>query len=69
MEPDLYVLAPVVQNWIFDQEDRSFVVHAKHWWIAFFSDEFFHQSRKPDPLCCCRRVRVHAMLRGTSLEL
>ena len=55
MEPDLYVLASVVQNWIFYQGDRSFVLHIKHWWIAFFSDEFLHQSRKPDPLCCCRR--------------
>ena len=24
---DFYVLTPVMQNWIFDQGDRSFVVH------------------------------------------
>ena len=37
MELDLYVLALVVQNWIFYQGDRSFVVHVKYWWIAFSS--------------------------------
>ena len=42
MEPDLYVLAPVVQNWVFYQGDRSFVVHIKHWWISFSSDQLLH---------------------------
>ena len=51
MEADLYVLASVVQNWIFGEGDRSFVIHVIHWWITFSSDQLLHQLCNPDPLC------------------